>query len=443
MEPGLRPGGSGSQARCHPTRLHKMQSLGSLVNTRPRVLTPGAGHQAAASVRPVPTPPKQGPAGGSSKRTLRPALLSLEFAALTQVGVRGVSAVSARLRVFACSSVSVSVCVSGWLCVLVSAFACIPVGVCVCLSTCAPQHTCLPVCTCLSVTRGVCVTLCVHMSQCALVRTHVSGRGGCPHMSVCVCPGAHVRAHVPWLCVHICTSGHVCVNLGVHVSTCPCVSVCPHVPTWSLRVRAWESRYVSLHVVSWLKACVAWKSTFTVILDLANENKLCFLNTGEGKQGSAGRAGVTQRWSEAPQTRGRRLPACQGPPLKRASESHSALWELQGWDGTGPDAPEGQWLPRGSAQSRQPASVSRKIRMPDLNANISNVKRFGYTSSKSLFRMVPLLIFKDGKMKIIPRPTTLRRPTSLFQGDFDTRSPRPKLGSFLISKPTTLSEGPR
>lgn len=182
--------------------------------------------------------------------------------------------VSARLRVFACSSVSVSVCVSGWLCVLVSAFACIPVGVCVCLSTCAPQHTCLPVCTCLSVTRGVCVTLCVHMSQCALVRTHVSGRGGCPHMSVCVCPGAHVRAHVPWLCVHICTSGHVCVNLGVHVSTCPCVSVCPHVPTWSLRVRAWESRYVSLHVVSWLKACVAWKSTFTVILDLANENKL-------------------------------------------------------------------------------------------------------------------------------------------------------------------------
>lgn len=204
-----------------------MQSLGSLVNTRPRVLTPGAGRQAAASVRPVPTPPKQGPAGGSSKHTLRPALLSLEFAALTQVGVRGVSAVTARLRVFACSSVSVSVCVS----------------VCPSLSVCVHPRW------------GVRVSQYLRTPTYMSARVHVPE---CDPGSVCdpvcahvpVCPGTHACVRAWWM------SSHVCVRVSWCTCACSCaMAVRAHLHVWA---RVCESRRACLNLP--LCECVSPRS---------------------------------------------------------------------------------------------------------------------------------------------------------------------------------------
>lgn len=214
MEPGLHPGGSGSQARCYPTQLHQMQTLGSLVNTRPRVL----------GVRQWPLLPLYPPRPSRDQPAARGNTTSNQLCSPWDPRLLTGSASRATPRV--------SVCAPGFSRALESRFgvrprvwvrACSSLGVCVCsrLGLHVFQYLCIPilhVCLCASV-----LCMCVHVPECDPVCAHVP-----------VCPGMYACLQVWW------TSSRV----PACVSWCTCMCSC------DMAVR------VHLHV--WMRACESW-----------------------------------------------------------------------------------------------------------------------------------------------------------------------------------------
>lgn len=210
---------------------------------------------------------------------------------------------------------------------------------------------CFCVCTCMS--------QCVHMSGHILVCTHVSRCGGCPHMSVlCVAWCTYVAC----LCMHLCISRYVnvlmCMPLCLSVWCCPRVYVCD------------LSTCISM-CVFFVEGGDVWLGQAHSVLFWIRQMKTsapCFPNPEEGKQGSAGRAGVTKRWREATQTC-RRFPPARGRHPKGGLEPPGSLGAT-GRASIRPGLQGGRWLsgglPRGASlprfhKNRSPRSPCRNL----------------------------------------------------------------------------------
>lgn len=170
-----------------------------------------------------------------------------------------------------------SQCLHSW--VGVHASQCARVSQCICVSWCARCSGSTPWWMWACTWMWVCPRVYTRMLQC--VNAHMSqfilGGGVQVWVDVptrpCECPG--VCTHKACLCEHRGGSKYMWVSPGVCVSIRRCEWIrvprrgCEHPPSTHMCVSLGVCVFSLWHK----RGCAAWKSTFTVIPDVANENK--------------------------------------------------------------------------------------------------------------------------------------------------------------------------
>lgn len=229
---------------------------------------------------------------------------------------------------------------------------------------------CVPVWT--HACPNVCVCTCLDVSWCVCMCLGVVDVLTCPCMWVAWC------TYVACLCVHLCMSRYVYVLMCM--SLCLCVAAVSRVYVCDLGV------CVSM-CVFFVKGGDVWLGQALSVLFWIRQMKTstpCFLSPGRESRAQRGGQGL-RKDGEKPlrHAAGSRLP---GAATQRVGWSHPALWEPQAGPASGWGFKRNGGSVRGGGVCPElPAFLDfTRIGAPGLHAEVSALKRLGYTSMFSL-----------------------------------------------------------